>query len=95
MAKKSRSPWDASRRRVQKQLRLLRLEAGLTQQELAAKLRLDQSYVSRYESGDRRLDLVDVAIVCRALGTDLLTFVSIVDLAIFRPVPLKIRKNGD
>ena len=91
MAKKSRSPWDASRRRVQKQLRLVRLEAGLTQWELAEKLRLDQSYVSRYESGDRRLDLVDIALVCRACGTDLLTFVSSLDLAIFRRVPRKSR----
>jgi thioredoxin-like negative regulator of GroEL len=35
--------------------------AGLTQVEVAAKLRRPQSYVSKCESGERRVDVVELA----------------------------------
>jgi transcriptional regulator with XRE-family HTH domain len=57
-------------------LRDLRLDAGLTQTAVARKLRRPQSFVSKYESGQRRLDLVELKAVCEALGTDLVSFVS-------------------
>ena len=43
-------------------LRLLikaRMASGLTQQQLAHKLGKHQSYVSKYESGERRLDVIE------------------------------------
>ena len=52
-------------------LRRLREEAGLTQQELAARLKVTQSVVSKAESGQRRLDLVQLESYCQALGTTL------------------------
>jgi transcriptional regulator with XRE-family HTH domain len=45
-----------------------RREAGLTQVELAAKLSRPQSFVSKYEYGERRLDLVEFLEVADALG---------------------------
>jgi transcriptional regulator with XRE-family HTH domain len=48
----------------------LRKEAGLTQVELAQRLGRPQSYVSKYERGERRLDVVEFLAVTRALGTD-------------------------
>jgi transcriptional regulator with XRE-family HTH domain len=48
----------------------LRKEAGLTQVELARRLGRPQSYVSKYERGERRLDVVEFLAVARALGTD-------------------------
>lgn len=45
-----------------------RREAGLTQVELAAKLDRPQSFVSKYERGERRLDLVEFLEVADALG---------------------------
>ena len=45
-----------------------RREAGLTQVELAAKLSRPQSFVSKYERGERRLDLVEFLEVADALG---------------------------
>jgi len=56
-------------------LRGIRLEAGLTQVELAARIGKDQAYISRYESGQRRLDLLEVREVCQAIGITLEEFV--------------------
>lgn len=37
-----------------------RIKAGLSQQEVAEKLNKPQSYMSKVESGERRLDVVEV-----------------------------------
>jgi DNA-binding XRE family transcriptional regulator len=42
-------------------LRQARIEAGLTQVEVAKELRRPQSYVSKCESGERRVDVVELA----------------------------------
>lgn len=61
--------------RVQELLRQMREEAGLRQVDLADKLGHPQSFVSKYESGDRCLDLVELEEVCKALGISLSAFV--------------------
>lgn len=43
---------------------------GLTQIQVAAKLRYPQSFVSKYERGERRLDVVEFLDVARVLGVD-------------------------
>lgn len=43
---------------------------GLTQAALAKRLRRPQSFVSKYERGERRLDVVEFLEVTRALGAD-------------------------
>ena len=60
-------------------LRLLyekRMSAGLKQEELARKLGVHQSFISKTENGERRLDLVELSDYCEALGTDLLVFIT-------------------
>ncbi len=52
-------------------LRQVRLEAGLRQEDVAARLGLPQSFVSKYESGERRLDVLELRRVCLAIGTTL------------------------
>jgi transcriptional regulator with XRE-family HTH domain len=52
-------------------LRELREEQGLTQNEVAKRLRSPQSFVSKYESGERRLDLPELHAVADALGVEL------------------------
>ena len=47
-----------------------RRSAGLTQAALAKKLRRPQSYVSKYERGDRRLDVIEFLEIARAVGFD-------------------------
>ena len=56
-------------------LREVRLEAGLKQAEVAAALKTHQSFVSRYESGERGIDLVDLRRLVLALGWTLPDFV--------------------
>jgi len=60
---------------LQEMLRRVRLDAGLTQVELAQRLGRPQSFVSKYESGDRCLDLVEIRRICSAVGTSLEQFV--------------------
>lgn len=48
----------------------VRKDAGVTQVELAARLGKPQQFVSKYERGDRRVDLVEFIAVCRALRVD-------------------------
>jgi len=50
------------------------LDAGTTQVQLAEAMRMPQSFVSKYESGERRLDLLEIRDVCNALGISLVDF---------------------
>ena len=45
-----------------------RQKIGLTQSEVAAILQKPQSYVSKYESGERRLDVIEFLEVCEAIS---------------------------
>jgi transcriptional regulator with XRE-family HTH domain len=56
-------------------LKQVRAEAGLTQAAMARKLAQPQSFVSKYESGERRLDVLELRQVCRACGITLAQFV--------------------
>lgn len=47
-----------------------RKHAGLTQKEIEDKLHKNQSYVSKYENGERRLDVIEFADVANAIGVD-------------------------
>jgi transcriptional regulator with XRE-family HTH domain len=56
-------------------LRQLRVEAGLRQVDMARALRKPQAFVSYYESGARRLDLLELRQICDVLGVPLVEFV--------------------
>ena len=56
-------------------VRQVRLDAGLRQTDVAKRLGKPQSFVSNYESGERRLDLLELQSVCEALGVGLDEFV--------------------
>jgi transcriptional regulator with XRE-family HTH domain len=47
-----------------------REKSGLTQQVLAKRLGKPQSFVAKYETGERRLDLIEFVIIARAIGAD-------------------------
>ena len=55
-------------------LREQRLASGQTQQQLAEKLGVNQSYVSKYEQCQRKLDFIELRRIVRALGTTLPCF---------------------
>ncbi len=56
-------------------LRVLREETGLNQRLFAAKLGTTQTFISKCERGERRLDLVELRTWCEPLGIDLMEFV--------------------
>lgn len=58
-------------RRLVALLRQYRAESGLRQKELAERLDRPQSFVSKYEAGERRLDLVELEAICRVLDVAL------------------------
>lgn len=51
-----------------KKLILERKSAGLTQADLASRLRCHQSLIARIESGERRIDVVELILLSRAIG---------------------------
>jgi len=64
-----------ARRRLCTGLREARESAGLTQTDLANRLGVVQSYVSKIENGDRRIDVAELVLVCRALDLDPVQFI--------------------
>lgn len=58
-----------------KLLRQIRLDAGMRQIDMAKQLRQPQSFVSKYESGERRLDLLELRMVCKAARIPLSEFI--------------------
>jgi len=48
----------------------LRKSRGYLQRTLADKLRRPQSFVSKYESGERRIDLLEFIEICKAMNID-------------------------
>lgn len=51
-------------------LRDIRVRKDITQQQLANRLRRPQSFISKYESGERRLDVIEFIHVCHALDEE-------------------------
>jgi transcriptional regulator with XRE-family HTH domain len=68
-----------SKAAVGRVLKDLRVSASMTQQQLAAILGTPQSFVSKYEIGERRLDVLEVRSVCVALGATLHGFVDLLE----------------
>lgn len=58
-----------------RELRKAREKAGLTQTQLADRLGQTQSFVSKCERGERRLDVVEVRAFCNAIGISFPKFI--------------------
>lgn len=65
----------SEQKKLQRLLRQIRRGAGLRQEDLAKLLGKRQSFVSKYEAGERRLDLLELRQVCQAAGVSLTDFV--------------------
>ena len=55
-----------------------RLDAGLTQQQVADGLGHPQSYVAKIEGGERRLDVIEYIEFCECLKVDPSSFLRLV-----------------
>ena len=69
----------ANRLELQKYLKVARQQAGLRQGAVAQALGRPQSYVSKYECGERRLDLAELIDICRVLAISPIELISIVE----------------
>jgi len=80
-----------------KQLREARLEAGLSQLQLADALGQRQTYVSKCELGDRRLDVIELRDWVIALGGDPAGFMAALEDRLTRNARLPsvaVRRSG-
>lgn len=57
-------------------LRQKREEAGVTQEELSERLRVNQSFISKVETCERRLDIVELMMICKKLNLSFVDFVT-------------------
>lgn len=69
-----RSVYTAAYQRMLRALRKARTDAGLTQVEVARKLKRPQSFVSNCESGERRVDLIEAWEFAQLYGCSVLEF---------------------
>ena len=58
-----------------------RVKAGLGQKDLADRLRCHQSLIARLESGQRRVDVVELVVLARGIGFDPFEVLAIVEAA--------------
>jgi len=56
-------------------LKEIRQKKGIRQVELAAQLDVPQSFISKYESGERRLDILELRQICQLIGVSLDDFI--------------------
>lgn len=63
-------------RRFVEALRAAREAAGVTQKDLAARLGMEQPYVSKYEKGRQRLDVIEFLRIAAALKFDPTAFLA-------------------
>jgi transcriptional regulator with XRE-family HTH domain len=66
---------------LQAMLKDARMAAGLTQYELADKLGRPQSFISKYEGGERLLDVIELLTVLHAIGVAPALFIERLDEA--------------
>lgn len=57
-------------KRFQNALKGARKAAGLTQAQVGERLGRQQSFVNKYEAGERRLDVIEFVDVAVAIGSD-------------------------
>jgi transcriptional regulator with XRE-family HTH domain len=66
----SKSLFSAEYDRFLRLLREARTKARLTQAQAATRLQRPQSFVSKCESGERRVDVVEFIAFCKAYGAE-------------------------
>jgi transcriptional regulator with XRE-family HTH domain len=67
---------------LQQLLKQVRIEQGLNQKDLAALLGKHQSFVSKYENGERRLDILELRQLCRTIQIPFDEFIARLETAI-------------
>ena len=71
-----KSLFSPDHRRLCELLIAARRSAGLTQEIVARRLDKPQSFVAKYENGERRIDVIELIKITKALGADPLEIVA-------------------
>ena len=71
----SKSIYSKEYRNVIEELKKARLEVGLRQEDVALKLKKPQSYISKIERGERRVDIVELKELAKIYNKDITYFV--------------------
>ena len=72
----SKSIYSKDYRNIIEKLKKARLDAGLKQEDVALKLKKPQSYVSKIERGERRIDVAELKEIAKILKKDVNYFLS-------------------
>jgi transcriptional regulator with XRE-family HTH domain len=75
---------DPRYEKLQGLLKALRKKQGIRQQELAERLGRVQSYVSKYEGGERNIDLIELIDVAKSIDLDPAVVISELVASLFR-----------
>jgi transcriptional regulator with XRE-family HTH domain len=75
-------------------LRECRQKKGLTQTHLCLLLEKPQSFVSKYEMGERRLDVIELVNICRVLGISLTAFTSRLEVLLASDKKTRAKHTG-
>lgn len=62
-------------------LRELRTQKGLSQDQMARAIGTKQAFVSKYETGERRLDFLDLVAICEVLNMSIMKFAERFEIA--------------
>jgi transcriptional regulator with XRE-family HTH domain len=81
-------------KRLMKMLATARKSKGLTQQQLAEQIGENQNFISKYESGERRLDFLEVAAISRPIDFNIVNAVREIEAEYGPIVNPKQRKPG-
>lgn len=72
----SKSIYSKEYKNIIERLKTARLEAGLKQEEAATKLKKPQSYISKIERGERRVDAAELKELAKVLKKDVNFFLT-------------------
>jgi transcriptional regulator with XRE-family HTH domain len=71
----SRSIYSKEYKKTIKKLKRARIEVGLKQEEVAEKLKKPQSYISKIERGERRIDIAELQDLAKIYKKEIKFFV--------------------
>lgn len=66
-------------------LKKFRTSKNLTQSELAERIGTDQTYISKYERCERRLDIIEVKAICKGLNIKFVEFIQVYEDNLKKP----------
>lgn len=65
-----KSPHSSASIALRELLKEKRLERGLHQSDISTILKRPQSFVSKYENGERKIDLIDFIFICKSMNIE-------------------------